>query len=502
MSRLHRFGLRQALGGLLAFATLGLAQAARPSRPSPLPNLIIVVADDLGYGDLGAYGQSRIRTPHLDRMADEGMRFTQAYAGNAVSAPSRCALMTGLHSGRGRVRSNTQVPLEPGDITIAEVLRNAGYRNAFVGKWGLGWEGTTGHPNAQGFDEFLGYLDQTHSHDHYPVFLWRNSVPFFLPGNQEGRRTEYSPDWLLRAATNVIRIYEDRPFFLCLAPTLPQANPALGTNGMEVPNLGDYAGKDWPLPEKRKAAMITRLDAMVGHVLEDLRRRRLDDTTLVVFTSGNGPHNQAGVDPAFFQSAGTFRGIKGDLYEGGLRVPLIAWWPGTIAPGTTNELPVAAWDLLPTLAEIAGTQAPKDLDGVSIAPALFGRPQRRRPGPFYWELHDRGEQRAGRLDDWKAVLPGTDRPLELYNLRMDPGETSDVAAAHPEVVGELETLLRKASRPWQPTPDRSTNAAGAPGRRLPPNPADRIEELRRQATNAPGTSGTGQPPASAIPGAR
>ncbi|MBN8248462.1 MAG: arylsulfatase [Verrucomicrobia bacterium] len=476
---------RRILSGLLLALVAGGAalHGARPSRPSKLPNIVLIVADDLGYGDLGCYGQTRIRTPHLDRLAAEGLRFTQAYAGNTVCAPSRCALMTGRHTGHARIRSNAQVPLEPDDITIAEVLRNAGYKSGAVGKWALGWEGTTGHPNAQGFTEFLGYLDQVHAHDYYPAFLWRNALPFFPPGNQNGRRTEYAPAWLLKGATNFVRLCEDRPFFLYFTPILPHANNERGTNGMEVPDLGEYAREDWPAPEKAKAAMITYLDDMVGQVIADLRKRRLDDTTLVLFTSDNGPHQESGVQPQFFQSSGPLRGIKRDLYEGGIRVPLIAWWPGTIAAGTTNSRPVALWDLLPTFAEVAGTTAPKGLDGASFAPLLFGRKLEREPKPFYWEFHERGYQKAARIGDWKAVQLATNQPIELYDLKSDPGEARNVAAENPTVVRELTEYLTTAADPWTPPAEPKVQVAGRPGSPLPPNPADRVEGLIR-ATNA------------------
>lgn len=471
-----------------AALTVFSAQAARPSRPSPLPNIVLIVADDLGYGDLGCYGQTRIQTPNLDQLAAEGMRFTQAYAGNTVCAPSRCTLITGKHTGHSRVRSNTQVALTADDITIPKVLRNAGYHSGAVGKWGLGWEGTSGHPNQQGFEEFFGYLDQLHAHDYYPVFLWRNSLPFFLPGNQQGKRTDYSPAWLLRTATNFIRINEDRPFFLYFAPILPHANNERGLVGMEVPDLGIYAKESWPDPERRKAAMITYLDTMVGSLLADLKKRHLDDETLVLFTSDNGPHAESGVDPAFFRSSGPLRGFKRDLYEGGIRVPLIARWPGHIKAGTTNDRPVAFWDILPTLADVAETTTPRGLDGVSFAASLLGRKPDRDPKAMYWEFHERAEQQAARIGNWKGVKLGPDLPIELYNLQSDPGETNNVATANPSVVREIAEFLQKAALPFTAPPNLSTNSAGPPGRPLPPNPADRTEELFRKAaskTNAP-----------------
>jgi arylsulfatase A-like enzyme len=430
---------------LLALASPAHATTAKPSRRTTLPGIILIVADDLGYGDLGCYGQTKIKTPNLDRLAGEGMRFTQAYAGNTVCAPSRCTLMTGKHTGHSRVRSNAQVPLEPDDITLAEVLRTAGYRNGAVGKWALGWEGTTGHPNQQGFDQYLGWLDQMHAHDYYPTFLWRNAEPFLLPGNQNGQRTEYAHQWLTKFSTNFVKVFEDQPFFLYLAPTLPHANNERGTNGMEVPSFGDYAKEPWPTPEKGKAAMITYLDTLVGTVLDDLKKRKLDQDTLVIFTSDNGPHKEGGVNPAFFHSSGPLRGFKRDLTEGGIRVPFIARWPGQIRPGVTNTQPIAFWDVLPTLAEVAGARKPKGLDGISFAPSLFGRKQTNQHEFFYWEFHERGYQQAVRMGDWKGLKLGPEKPLELYQLNTDLGETNNVAAANPDLVKKIEAYLATAA---------------------------------------------------------
>ena len=430
---------------LLAWAGPLWASPAKPSRRTTLPSVILIVADDLGYGDLGCYGQTKIKTPNLDRLAAEGMKFTQAYAGNTVCAPSRCSLMTGKHTGHSRTRSNAQVPLEPDDVTIAEVLRTAGYRTGAVGKWALGWEGTTGHPNQQGFEQYLGWLDQSHAHDYYPSFLWRNSERFELPGNVGGKRAEYSHEWLTKFATNFVRIYEDQPFFLYFTPTIPHANNERGTNGMEVPSLGDYAKESWPGPEKGKAAMITYLDTMVGTLLADLKRRKIDDDTLVIFTSDNGPHQEGGVKPAFFQSSGPLRGIKRDLTEGGIRVPFIARWPGQIRAGVTNSQPVAFWDVLPTLAEIGRAAKPRKLDGISFAPTLFGRKQTNQHEFFYWEFHERGYQKAARTGDWKGLKLGPEKPLELYHLANDPGETNNVAAANPDIVAKIEDYLANAA---------------------------------------------------------
>jgi len=417
-------------------------------RANPRPNIVLVVADDLGWGDVGTYGQERIRTPNIDRMAREGMKFTAAYAGNTVCAPSRCALMTGRHSGRGRIRSNVQVPLVPDDVTLAESLRAVGYKTFAIGKWALGWEGTTGHPNRQGFDEFLGFLEQLDAHNHFPPRLWRNGEAFELPANAGGARGEYAHDLFAIGATNAIRISVEKPFFLYLAPTLPHANNERGTNGMEHPGAGRYAAEPWPLPERGKAEMISRLDDMVGVVLDVLRRRQLDRDTLVFFTSDNGPHSESGVNAAFHRSSGPFRGLKRDLYEGGIRVPLIVWAPGKIAPGTTNGTPVASWDFLPTIAEIARAPVPADIDGISFAPLLRGKPMPREHDYLYWEAHERGYAQAVRAGNWKAVRMGPGKPLELYDLAADQGETNDVAAVHPDVVAKLDGFIREAADPF------------------------------------------------------
>lgn len=431
------------------FAVVAAAPEDRnPRRNATTPNVVLIVADDLGYGDLGCYGQNDIKTPNLDRLAAEGMRFTQAYAGNTVCAPSRCTLLTGRDSGHGRVRSNVQIPLEPGDFTLGDLARRSGYRTAAFGKWALGWEGSTGHPNRRGFDEWFGYLDQSHAHEYYPAYLWRNEEVRPLPGNQGSVRRDYAPDWFDRAATNFIRIYEDKPFFLYFASTLPHANNELGTNGMEVPSLGIYRDRPWPAPEKAKAAMITRLDASVGRIMDDLRARRIDQDTVVLFTSDNGPHSEGGVHANFLHSSGPLRGIKRDLYEGGLRVPLIVRWPGHIKPGTTSDRPVAFWDVLPTLAALLQTNLPVKTDGLSFLAPLEGKEAQATHDHFYWEFHEQGYQRAVRVGDWKAIDLGEGKPFELYNLAEDPAEKRECSMAHPEVVARLKEVMRTAADPF------------------------------------------------------
>lgn len=429
---------------------------------APRPNIVLILADDLGYGDLGCYGQQRIRTPRLDRMAAEGLRFTQAYAGSTVCAPSRCSLMTGLHQGHARVRGNAgranplAQSLRPGDITMAGVLRDAGYVTALAGKWGLGDVGAAevGLPRRQGFVEFYGYLNQHHAHNYYPTFLWRNEerVPLrnTVPnldangGGVSDNRLDYSADLIADEALAFVRRAKDRPFFLFFAPTLPHANNEAGKAGMEVPDLGWYRDLDWPPAQKGHAAMVSRLDRDVGRLLDLLAELGLDERTLVILTSDNGPHREGGNDPDFNDSNGPLRGIKRAMYEGGIRVPLIARWPGRVPAGKVSGELVAFWDLLPTFAELAGGKAPSGLDGISVVPALRGQRQKEQHEFLYWEFFEGGFKQAIRAGDWKGVRLAPGKALELYDLSGDPGETRDLAAGHPEVVARLEAMLARA----------------------------------------------------------
>jgi arylsulfatase A-like enzyme len=418
------------------------------------PNIVLIFVDDLGYGDLGCYGQEKIKTLYLDKMAAEGLRFTSAYAGSTVCAPSRSTLMTGQHTGHTLVRGNAKVPLRSNDVTVAELLQKSGYVTAMIGKWGLGNEDTSGQPERKGFTETLGYYDQTLAHNYYPESLWRNGQKLPLDENKGGKKGVYAPDLFARAAVNFMTQYKQNPFFLYFACTLPHANNELGRetgNGMEIASDHPYGDFDWPQPEKNKAAMITRIDVYVGMILDTIKKQGLDEQTLVIFTSDNGPHKEGGVDPAFFKSSGPFRGIKRDLYEGGIRVPAIVRWPGQIAPGTTSDFPWAFWDFLPTACELAKVPLPYGLkiDGQSIVPTLYGKPQ--KPHEFlYWEFHEKGSQQAVRTGDWKAVRKVGDK-LELYNLKTDHGETNNVAAAHPDEVKRIEEYLstaRTESEEW------------------------------------------------------
>ena len=464
-SKISRRNLLRTAGIVLGAAGLGATSGKHTSsdiektgdiNSSPSrPNIIFILADDLGYGDLGCYGQKTIRTPNIDRLAQEGIRFTQCYAGSTVCAPSRCALMTGYHTGHSWIRGNKRVPLREEDVTVASVLKKAGYRTGLIGKWGLGEPDTTGIPNRQGFDYFFGYLNQGNAHNYYPEFLWRNEEKIPLKGNREYpdhprvsiERTTYSHDLFIKESLDFIQREKDNPFFLYLALTIPHANDERGHylgDGMEVPDYGPYADRPWPTPEKGYAAMIDRMDKDIGRLIEHLDKLGLRENTLVFFTSDNGPHKEGGADPAFFDSAGPLRGYKRDLYEGGIRIPMIACWPEQIPAGVTSDFPWAFWDFLPTAAALAHTKAPEGIDGINVLPALRG--EKNLPGHdyLYWEFYERGFAQAARRGDWKVVRTHPDAPLELYNLAQDIREQDNQAAHHPEILKEMETVLLEA----------------------------------------------------------
>jgi arylsulfatase A-like enzyme len=436
-----------------AFASGALA-ADRP------PNLILILADDLGYGDLGCYGQQRIKTPHLDQLAAEGLRFTQFYAGSTVCAPSRCALMMGQHTGHCLIRGNSRQDLRPDDVTLARVLKSAGYATALCGKWGLGTEGGTGVPTRQGFDFFYGYLDQHHAHNYYPAYLFKNEerVPLrnVVPGNGPfgsnvaTKKVEYSHDLVMQQALDFIDREKERPFLLYLAVTIPHANNEAGNQGMEVPELGAYADLDWPAPQKGHAAMIDRMDRDVGRLMARLRQHNIDEHTLVMFSSDNGPHAEGGNNPNFNDSNGPLRGIKRDLYDGGIRVPTMVRWPGKVPAGKTSDFIGAHWDVYPTFAELAGAadRAPAGLDGISFVPTLLGTPEKQRPRDYlYWAFYERGGSQAVRSGRWKAVEQPYGSPVQLYDVEKDIGESTDVAADHPQVVATMKKYMAEAYAP-------------------------------------------------------
>ena len=448
---------------LLACAAPAPAQSARDTRSQRKSNIIFIVADDLGRGDLGAYGQRFIRTPNLDRMAREGMLFTDAYAPSPVCAPSRASFMTGLHQGHARIRgnmgrNNERVPLRPEDVTVAEVLKGAGYRTGLVGKWGLGEPGTTGVPGRQGFDYFYGYLNQAHAHDYYTDYLWQNDQRVTLP------KGTYTHDLFTREALAFVRRGEDkRPFFLYLAYTLPHANNELTRktgNGMEVPSDAPYSRERWTPQQRNYAAMVTRLDADIGELIRLLKEMDIDRETAVVFTSDNGPQgkDEGGYDQAFFDSNGPLRGLKRELYEGGVRVPLIVRWPGRVRAGSVSAFPVTLCDFMPTAATLASVRAPSATDGVSLQNLLLGGRAPRR-GPLYWEFHEGGFAQAVRMGNWKAVRKGMDGAVELYDLKTDPGETRDVSARHPALVRRAAEVMRREhveSEDWPLSPPNAS----------------------------------------------
>ncbi|HVK16143.1 MAG TPA: arylsulfatase [Fimbriiglobus sp.] len=432
-------------------AVLALGFTARLTAAPP--NIVLILADDLGYGDLGCYGQTKIKTPHLDRLAADGVRFTTCYAGSTVCAPSRCALMCGLHTGHCLVRGNARVPLRPEDPCVAELLKKAGYATALVGKWGLGEDGSTGVPNRKGFDQFFGYLNQHHAHNSYPEWLWRNGENVKLPNveskveNVAEKRVAYAPDLFLAEGLKFIEANRAKPFFLYYATTVPHANnerTRAEKAGNEVPSDAPYTAESWPQPEKDKAAMITRLDADVGKLLAKLTELGLDENTVVIFSSDNGPHREGGNDPEFFQSSGPFRGIKRSLTDGGIRVPGIVRWKGVTKPGTVSDHVWAFWDFLPTACELAGAKPPDGLDGISIAPTITGKGEQKEHDFLYWEFHEGGTRQAVRHKHWKAIRPAPGTPLVLYDLKADVRETKDVAADHPDVVKTIEDYLKTA----------------------------------------------------------
>jgi uncharacterized sulfatase len=452
---------------LLGLAALSLATPlpvsnAHAGTGMGRPSVVFILTDDLGFGELGCYGQDAIRTPRLDRMAAEGMRFTSFYAGSTVCAPSRCVLMTGKHTGRARIRGNAQLPLFPEDWTVAEVFRQAGYRTALCGKWGLGEEGSTGLPTRQGFEAFLGYLNQHHAHNYYPSFLIRNEERIALPnvqahedaqgGGWAAERRAWSHDLIIEEAMTFIRREHREPFFLFLALTVPHANNerarALG-DGQETPDYGIYADRDWPTPNKGQAAMITRMDHDVGRVLDLLQELNVAERTLVLFSSDNGPHREGGNQPEFFDPNGPLRGMKRDLYDGGIRVPTLAWWPGTVPAGTTSGRPAYFGDMLATACDLTGTPVPADTQSISFLPLLKGREAEQQDHAYlYWEFYERGGSQAVRFGDWKAVRkPAFHGSVELYNLDADLGETEDLAARRLELVERAISMMDEAHYP-------------------------------------------------------
>ena len=450
----------------LAFISLAVISfnAAIASKP----NVIFILADDLGYGELGSYGQKLIKTPELDRMAEEGMRFTQFYAGATVCASSRCVLMTGKHTGHCSVRGNSAgaaQALRATDVTVAEMFQDAGYDTALIGKWGLGDDlpgAEIGKPNRQGFDYFFGYLNQVHAHNFYPEFLWRNEGKVALRnevqrvdreyggfiGGAATKKVDYSHDIFASEALDWVRKHKDENFFLYLALTIPHANnegSRLFGNGAEVPDHDLYADEDWPNNDKDHAAMISRMDADIGRLLNLLKYLGIDENTLVIFTSDNGPHDESRHNPEMFTPSGPLRGMKRTLTDGGIRVPTLAWWPGTVAAGSTSDHVAYFGDFYATACDLAGTPVPRGLDSISIVPTLTGEGEQAIHEYLYWEFYEQGSRQAVRFGDWKAIRePMFTGKVSLYNLTTDIGESHDLAPALPELVAKAVGYMEEA----------------------------------------------------------
>jgi len=450
--------------------SLSLLSCSHPERNKQLPNIVYILADDLGYGDLSCYGQARYTTPSLDRLASRGMKFRMHYTGCTVSAPSRSCLMTGLHSGHTPIRGNKNWnpegnwPLPGPSVTIAEMLKTRGYTTGAFGKWGLGYIDTEGDPNAQGFDEFYGYNCQTLAHNYYPDHLWHNHEKIILHENEGARNGSYSPDLIHGEALKFIEKNRSKPFFLFYSTTLPHAElfakeeyknmfrgkfdpekSFRGTDNGPAFRLGPYGSQQEA--HAAFAAMIKELDDYVGEILAKLEELGLEKNTVVMFASDNGPHFEGGADPDYFNSNGPLRGFKRDLYEGGIRTPMIVRWPGKVKENTVSDHISAFWDVLPTLAEISGAEVPAETDGISFLPALLGKKQKGHDY-LYWEFHEEGGKAGVRMGNWKAVKLNADQgiqdPIELYDLSKDEGETNDVSASNPEIVRKLIGIMNDA----------------------------------------------------------
>lgn len=458
------------LNGVGTFLIIAPAIAQTKEKP----NIIYILADDMGYGDPGCYGQKIIKTPNIDRLAAEGMLFTQHYAGCAVSAPSRSSLMTGLHTGHTFIRGNKEVqpegqyPLPKNTFTIAKMLKQAGYVTGAFGKWGLGYPGSEGDPNNQGFDEFYGYNCQRLAHNYYPYYLWHNQTKVMLDGNRGMNKEQYAQDLIHQQALKFIQDNRNHTFFAYLPYVLPHAeltspDDSIFTEYKNLPPGKPYHGADSGKayknggycscsdPHADYAAMVTRLDTYVGEVMTELKRLGLDKNTIVIFSSDNGPHREGGNDPDFFDSYGPLRGIKRDLYEGGIREPMIARWPGKIKAGAKTDLISAFWDIMPTFRQLAGIKTPVKTDGISMLPTLLSEKGQKHHRYLYWEFHEDGGKMAVRMGKWKGIKLNYDKhpeaPMLLFDLENDIHEDNNVAAQHPDIVKQINEIMKKSHVP-------------------------------------------------------
>lgn len=456
------------------YLSIGLAAlplCACSGEKAQTPNIIFILADDLGYGDISCYGQEHFMTPCIDSLASEGMLFTRHYAGCSVSAPSRSSLVTGQHTGHTFIRGNKELPEEgqyplPADTwTVFDLVKEHGYATGVFGKWGLGGPGTEGAPENQGVDEFYGYNCQRMAHNYYPGHLWHNGTKVMLEGNAGTGEGDYAPDLIHARALEFIKDHSGGPFLMMYTSTLPHAElrlpqdeidaftgkldpetPFSGCDSGPVYKKGGYGSQQHP--HAAFAAMVTHLDRQVGEIVRAVKDAGIADNTIIIFSSDNGPHMEGGADPAYFNSAAGLRGIKRDLYEGGIRVPLIVCWPGVVKPGSRTGHVSAFWDFLPTVADILGDNAPS-ADGISILPVLSG--EETQPGHewLYWEFHEDGGRIAVLKDDWKGIINNVNGggKMELYDLSSDPGETVDLSEKYPEKVEEMYAVMRGARTP-------------------------------------------------------
>ena len=460
-------------GGAMAAASCASQKAAQ--APQQRPNIVFILADDLGWGDLSCYGQQRFQTPNIDSLAASGIRFTQCYSGTTVSAPSRSCLITGTHSGHTPIRGNLeldpegQFPLPQGSASIFQDLKAAGYTTGAFGKWGLGFIGSTGDPQEQGVDRFFGYNCQLLAHSYYPDHLWDNATRIELDTDLPYGTGVYAPDLIHEKALAFLdeAVADGKPFFMWYPTTIPHAELLVPEDSIMVRFRGMYpetpyhGTDDGPFfrkggycsqthPRAAFAAMVTRLDWYVGDILRELRRLGVYDNTLIIFASDNGPHKEGGADPDFFDSNGPWRGYKRDVYEGGIRVPMIVSWKGHVAPGGDSDFACSFWDLMPTFRELTGVASAEGLDGVSLLPLWEGRPGQREHDYLYFEFQELGGRQAVREGPWKLVHLDirTDSPrYELYNLDEDPGETRDLSAERPDVLARLQALMAEAHIP-------------------------------------------------------
>lgn len=460
------------LSGFFILIILVSCQSVDKIKPeiANKPNIVFILADDLGYGDLSCYGQTKFSTPNIDKLAKNGMRFTQHYAGCTVCAPSRSSLMTGQHTGHTFIRGNKEVqpegqyPLESSAITLAELLKDAGYATGAFGKWGLGYPGSEGDPNRQGFDEFFGYNCQRMGHNYYPYHLWHNQEKVILEGNKGTRTEEYGPEIIHQQALNFLEKNKDNPFFMYYPSIIPHAelfapdeylSKYRGKYDPEKSFTGDNDGESYkkggygsqPEAHAAFAAMVDYLDMQVGEIIDKLKELGIYDNTIIIFSSDNGPHKEGGADPDYFNSNGPLKGYKRDVYEGGIRVPLIVVWKDRIVAGSQSDHVSAFWDVLPTLAEISDFEVSGNIDGISFLPTLLGKEQKKHDY-LYWEFHELGGRKALRKDDWKLVLNNFSIPeknsIELYDLSHDIGEENNLANQYPARVEEMLGIMDSA----------------------------------------------------------